>query len=212
MTTLNAYQPTQTPYAPQAPRLAPRAGAENIRYESGLNLDLNMGGGDSLLLKAAPHVPGAVAGFQARTGLSAGVSRAGRRTYSRSRARVGGGAGQFGGLLGAVKSSVIVGGLISIGVNGYQAMKGQQTWRQAGTTVAGDVASAAVGGAAGAAASAIATPMLVGMLGAGSMLVTLGSIGLGIAGYALADAWLRKTPFFQNMTATVSNTLGQLGL
>ncbi|MFP5502872.1 MAG: hypothetical protein ACLGIN_10315, partial [Candidatus Sericytochromatia bacterium] len=177
--------------------------------------DVFTGSGAEMAQKAAPPVPGAVAGFQARGGFGgvATAARRGRRVSTRGGARVGGaGAGQLGGVLGAIKSSVIVGGLISIGVNGYQAIKGQQTWRQAGTAVAGDLASAAVGGAAGAAASAIATPMLAGMLGAGSLIVTLGSIGVGIAAYAVADSWLRKTPFFQKMTGTVSSTLQSLGL
>lgn len=112
----------------------------------------------------------------------------------------------FGSVMGAIKSSVIVNGILSLAVNGYKVYTKQSTLGQAGGEFTGDMMSAVVGGAAGGVASAVGTFALAGILGTGLPL-TLAGIGLGIAGYMLADSVLKKTSFYQNAKAKVAQML-----
>lgn len=209
------------PYGINLP-LQPRAIKANNdgTYNVGVNVnpDSFKATGTALAMQAAPHVPGAVAGYQAKEGLVNGMRKArtirngqyrtkaygGRygssRSYKGKSAIGAGGNSIFGGIAKAVKSSILWGGAISLGLNAYKVIKKEQTIADATANVSGDLASAAVGGAAGATASAIATPILAGIFGPASFLVTLGGIGIGIGGYMLADHFLRQTSFFQNVT------------
>jgi hypothetical protein len=74
----------------------------------------------------------------------------------------------------------------------------------------GDLASGVVGGAAGAAASAIGTSVLGGVLGTGAMLSVAG-LGFGIAGYMIADHFLRQTATFQKLKDGAYKTFQGLG-
>ena len=220
------------PYGANLP-LKPRPIASNGdgTYNVGFNVnpDQYASTGAAIAMRAAPHVPGAVAGYQAKEGVVNGLRRARtvRNAQYRSRAYGGrygtssrsykgksavgtGGSTMFGGLGKAVKSSVLWGGAISIALNGYKVFKKEQTLAQASANVTGDVASAAVGGAAGAAASAIATPMRAAAFGPASLLVTLGGIGVGIAGYMVADHFLRQTTFFQTLTSKAQQLVAQV--
>ncbi|MEB3223954.1 MAG: hypothetical protein VKS61_17910 [Candidatus Sericytochromatia bacterium] len=128
-----------------------------------------------------------------------------RQGYSRrSNAQVGVGAGTrvVDRLANAVRSSVVWGAVISTGLNLWALSERRITGAQASANVVGDVMGAAVGGAAGAVASAAGTALLGGMLGTGLMM-WLTAAGLGIAGYVLADAWLRQTRFFNDVQAGV---------
>lgn len=130
------------------------------------------------------------------------------RTRSRSGASVGSSRTPAAfGIWSAVKSSVIIGGVISALTNGYALFKGQQTGAQAGANVAGDLVSSAVGGAAGAVASWMGCGMLASMGLAGGML-TVAGLGLGIAGYYVADKILRNTTLFQQFQHGVYAMLG----
>jgi hypothetical protein len=192
-----------------------KTGTYNVNLS--VNADQYMAQGSDLALKAAPHVPAAIAGYKAKEGIVDGLRSArrvrnasyraraygGRYSSSRSyrgKSAVGTGGGRmFSGITSAVKSSVIWGGLLSLAFNGYKVYKKEQTVSAAGTYIAGDVASAVVGGAAGAALSAVGTPILAGMLGPASILVTVGGIGLGIAGYYVADKFFRNTSLFASI-------------
>jgi hypothetical protein len=220
------------PYGANLP-LQPRpvAGNGNGTYNVNFNVnpDTYTSAGVQLATKAAPHVPGAVAGYQAKEGIVDGLRRARTIRNARYRSRayggrygsssrsykgksaVGSGSGtMFSGITKAVKSSVLWGGLISLGLNGYKVFKKEQTVATAGANVTGDLASAAVGGAAGAVASAVATPMLAAAFGPASLLVTLGGIGVGIAGYFVADKFLRNTSFFQNLTTKAHDLVAKV--
>lgn len=201
-------------------------GTYNVSFN--VNPDTYKSTGAAIAMQAAPHVPGAVAGYQAKQGIVNGLRRA--RTvrnasyrakayggrYSSSRAYKGksavgtGSSTMFGGITKAVKSSVLWGGVISLALNGYKVFKHEQTIARAGSNVTGDVASAAVGGAAGAVASAIATPMLAAAFGPASLLVTLGGIGVGVAGYFVADKFLRNTHFFQSLTTKAHDLIAKV--
>jgi hypothetical protein len=210
------------PYGANLP-LQPRPVSANGdgTYNVGVrvNPDTFKSTGVALAAQAAPHVPGAIAGYQAKEGIVNGMRKARtiRNAHYRSKAYGGrygssnrsykgkssvgsGSTTMFGGITKAVKSSILWGGAISLGLNAYKVFKKEQTVADATANVSGDLASAAVGGAAGATASAIATPILAGMFGPASFLVTLGGIGIGIGGYMLADHFLRQTSFFQNLT------------
>jgi hypothetical protein len=123
-----------------------------------------------------------------------------------ARASQAGRSAMFGSILSAVKTSVIVNGLFSLAINGWKVYNKTETVGQAGGEVTGDLMSAVVGGAAGGAASAVGTFALAGILGTGLPL-TLAGIGLGIAGYMLADGVLRKTKFFNDVKAKVTQML-----
>lgn len=216
---------------PQAPagvqvQQTGQSGTYNVSFD--VNADQYVATGTDLAVKAAPHVPAAIAGYQAKEGIVDGLRSARRvrnahyrtRAYGgrygssrsyRGRSAVGTGSNRmFGGITSAVKSSVIWGGVISLALNGYKVFKKEQTVSAAGTYVVGDVASAAVGGAAGAVASAIGTPILAGMFGPASILVTLGGIGLGIAGYFVADKFFRNTKLFESIHNGAYNTLSKV--
>ncbi len=123
-----------------------------------------------------------------------------------ARAGEAGRSAMFGSILGAIKTSVIFNGLFSLAINGYKVYAKQSTVGQAGGEVTGDLMSAVVGGAAGGAASALGTFALAGILGTGLPL-TLAGIGLGIAGYMLADGVLKKTSFYNSAKAKVASML-----
>ncbi|MDB5097824.1 MAG: hypothetical protein JWM80_2245 [Cyanobacteria bacterium RYN_339] len=127
----------------------------------------------------------------------------GRSNGGRSRV----GSAQPFGLWAAVKSSVIIGSLISVATNGWELYNKRETGAQAGANVAGDVASSAVGGAGGAVASYIGCGLLE-TFGAGGGLLTIAGIGLGIGGYFLADKLLRNTTIFKSFQSGVYKLFG----
>ncbi|HEY9724157.1 MAG TPA: hypothetical protein V6D47_19310 [Oscillatoriaceae cyanobacterium] len=181
----------------------------------------------SVATTAGPVVPGAIAGHTVRHAVVHSVRRAHSIRNARYRAKAYGGrygtsrayktkktavgtasGGILAGIKDAVKKSVIWGGLISVAINGYQLVKKQETTADAATNVAGDLVSSAAGGAVGAVASAVATPVLAGMFGPMSWVVTLGGIAAGIGGYMLCDHFLRQTSFFQGLQAKVRSMFG----
>ena len=201
-----------------APLSANPNGSYNVNFN--INPDQYKGQAASIVEKAAPFVPGAVAGHVAKQGMRSGMRIAKSGSRARARARGYGGRyssksptrrttasrstnSMFSGVVSAIKYSTLVGGIMSIFTNGGKLMRGEQDMKQTATNVAGDVTVAAAGGAAGAVASAVGTPILASMFGPMSMFVTLGGIGLGIGGYMLAENWIRKTPFFQKVTGSV---------
>jgi hypothetical protein len=111
------------------------------------------------------------------------------------------------GVWAAVKSSVIWGTVLSAGINGYQYFNKQETGAQAGANVSGDVVSSVVGGAAGALVSYAGGGMLAAM-GMSGIALSLTGIGLGIAGFFVADQLLRKTPMFQSFQSGVYKMFG----
>jgi hypothetical protein len=137
--------------------------------------------------------------------------RNGYRSYS-SNSRSRGGRSRVGsaqpfGLWAAVKSSVIIGSLVSVATNGWELYNKRETGAQAGANVAGDVVSSAVGGAGGAIVSYMGCGMLE-MMGAGGGLLTIAGIGLGIGGYFLADTLLRNTNLFKSFQSGVYKLFG----
>jgi hypothetical protein len=112
------------------------------------------------------------------------------------------------GLWGAVKTSALVSGGISLALNGYAMLKGQETFAEGGSNVVGDVAAGAVGGVGGAVVSSFGVPLIAGALGiAGGFPLTALSFGLGLGGYWLADKLFRKTSLFQSIKQDVFNLL-----
>jgi hypothetical protein len=112
------------------------------------------------------------------------------------------------GLWGAVKSSALVSGAVSLALNGYAVIKGQRTVAEAGSNVVGDVAAGAVGGVGGAVASAFGAPLIAGALGiAGGFPLTALTFGLGLGGYWLADKLFRNTGLFKSLKADVHSLL-----
>lgn len=181
-------------------------------------------GNDGLVKAGKAIIPGAIAGAKvARVMRSIGRGGRSRVGYSRSYAprnsygngynsgyrsqgyrsssRRTGGVMRSGGamsrIMSSVKTSLIVGTLISVVFNGYQLSKNQITKGEAGANIAGDVVSSAVGGAAAAVASMAGTALFGGMLGTGFAL-TAGGMAFGVAGFMVADYFLRKTTLFQN--------------
>lgn len=133
-----------------------------------------------------------------------GVRSSGRRTTGGAKVGM---KGDFGArMVGAVRSSVIVGTILSVVTNGWDLIQKRQTFAQAGSNVVGDVMSSAVGGLGGAVASSVGTAMLAGIVGTGFG-ATIAAVGLGIAGYAITDYFFRKTSFFQNVTAKTHQIL-----
>ena len=151
-------------------------------------------------------INGAMAPAKAKFSTAARSSRAATKAKNVSQGR----SLAFGGIMNAVKSSVIFNGILSLAMNGYKVFTKQQTVADGGANVTGDVASAAVGGAAGAVASAAGTALL-GSLGLAGLPLTLLTVGLGVGGYLVADTMFRKTNFFQTMTSSVRNALQGLG-
>jgi hypothetical protein len=131
----------------------------------------------------------------------------------RSMGRNGGGrVGQSGfqptfGVWAAVKSSVIWGSVLSVGMNAYKVFNKTETGAQAGANVSGDVVSSAVGGAAGALVSYAGGGMLAAM-GMSGLALSLSGIGLGIVGFFIADQLLRKTTMFQGFQSSVYKLFG----
>jgi YD repeat-containing protein len=155
---------------------------------------------------------GAAVGTARRTTTRVRYDQYGQRIASRSRsgqARVGSSSRQPAafGIWSAVKSSIIIGSVVSAVTNGYALLKGQVTGAQAGTNFAGDVVSSAVGGTAAAVASWAGCGMLASFGMAGGLL-TVAGIGLGIAGYFVADKLLRETTQFKSFQSGVYSMLG----
>lgn len=203
----SGYQTSPTaPGAPAAPTTRPVFNADSYAGYAQT--------ATQIATQAAPYMPGAVAGAKAAKGM--GLAKESFAKAARSRSpRVKANAGSagrglaFGGIMSAVKSSVLFNGLISLGLNGYKVYKKEQGVADAGANVTGDIASAAVGGAAGAVASAAGTALLAGVIGTGFPLTLVG-LGLGIGGYMLADTFFRKTALFQNIKTGVKNMLSKV--
>jgi hypothetical protein len=159
----------------------------------------------------APLAAGAIPGRSAAAsvGEAKGLFAKAARSKSATTAARAGQAGRsalFGSVMGAIKSSVIVNGLLTVAVNGYKLATGKATLADAGSAVSGDMMSAVVGGAAGGAASAMGTFALAGILGTGLPLTLVG-MGLGIAGYLVADSFLRQTKLYNDVKTSVRNML-----
>ena len=112
----------------------------------------------------------------------------------------------LGSITGAIKSSLIFNGLMSLAVNGYKVYKKQETMADGGANFAGDMTSALVGGAAGGLAAGAGTFLLAGILGTGLPL-TLAGMALGCVGYFIADNLLKNTSFYNKIKTTVHGWL-----
>jgi hypothetical protein len=168
-------------------------------------------------VKAVPFMPGAAAGKAIASAagdakmyrMKAAASRS-MRTKANASANARG--ATFAGIKSAVKSSVLVGGLLSLATNGWQVYKKQEDVATAGANVSGDLVSSAVSGAAGAAVSSIGTMALTAVGLTAGLPLTLAGIALGIGGYMIADKFLRATPIFQKLTSGVHDLLAKAGL
>lgn len=163
-----------------------------------------------LALEAAPYLHGAMVGHEGM----ASVRDTRRPTRGRAPARRGGRTSSVGrragsarasegalgaaleGVAGAAKSSALIGGAVSVGIHGYKVFQRQESLAEGGANVVGDVAAAAGGGAIGAAASAL----LTAALGLSGFPLAVVSLGVGLAGYLLGEAYVRRTPAFQKLT------------
>lgn len=210
------------------PSYAPRVSSQRDgNYQVAFNVDSNQV--QTMAMQAAPYAPGAMAGYVAKQGMAKGMRIAktarnaryrsaayggrygtSKRAVSRTTSTARSSGSMFSGVASAVKSSLLVGGLLSLFNTVPRLMRKEITVAQAGTLVAGDLTATAAGGAAGAVASAIGTPILAGMLGPGSIMVTLGAMALGVGGFVFADRWVRSTPFFQNVTNQTYSTLSAM--
>lgn len=220
---VNGYYATTTmpPAPPVAPPPPPLPGGAATGWPPAVTVPVNtapaygnQNGYDSYIqtaVSAAPYAQGIAPGKAAVSKVTEAkefFSKASRSKSASARANAGsaGRSAMFGSVLGAIKTSVIVNGLLSIGLNGWKVYNKEQSMATAGGNVAGDLTSAVVGGAAGGVASAAGTFVLAGILGTGLPL-TLAGIGLGIAGYMVADGMLKKTAFYNNLKAKVSQML-----
>lgn len=225
MSNVNAYYagPVATTVQPTAPG-QPQPVVVNVNNAQGyqqvpggvstFNADKYIQTATTVAQQVAPYAPGAVAGAKAAKGMGLAKESFAKASRSRSatvkaNAGAAGRSAAFGGIMSAVKSSVLFNGVISLALNGYKVFKKEQGVADAGANVTGDVAAAAVGGAAGAAASAAGTALLAGVLGTGFPLTVVG-LGLGIGGYMLADTFFRKTALFQNLKTGVKNALAKV--
>ena len=159
----------------------------------------------------APMVAGALPGRSAAAAVGEAKGFFAKAARSKSattaaRASSAGRSALFGSVMGAIRSSVIVNGVLTLAINGFKVATGKMSLADAGANVSGDMMSAVVGGAAGGAASAVGTFALAGILGTGFPL-TLAGIGLGIAGYMLADTFLRQTKLYNDVKTSVRNLL-----
>jgi hypothetical protein len=112
----------------------------------------------------------------------------------------------LGTVTGAIKSSVIFNGLLSLAINGYKVYNKQETMADGGANFAGDMTSAVVGGAAGGLAAGAGTFLLAGILGTGLPL-TLAGMALGCVGYFVADNLLKNTAIYNKIKTTVHGWL-----
>lgn len=161
--------------------------------------------------EAVPFIAGTVPGKVATSAVRESKAMFARAAKSRSataaaKASSAGRSALFGSVMGAIRSSVIINGVLSLGINGYKLFRNQTTMADAGANVTGDMMSAVVGGAAGGLASAAGTFALAGVLGTGLPLTLVG-MGLGVAGYLVADQFLRGTKIFQDVTGAVRRAL-----
>jgi hypothetical protein len=107
-----------------------------------------------------------------------------------------------GGFIGAVKSSVVVGAVMSLVVNAVMLNRGQENFAMATTNVTGDVIASGIGGMAGAGATMLGASILGGFMAPG-LLLTVGAGLCGIGGILLADTMLRQSQIFQTLQAKV---------
>jgi hypothetical protein len=107
-----------------------------------------------------------------------------------------------GGFIGAVKSSLVVGAVMSLVVNGVMLSRGQENFALATTNVASDVVASGVGGMAGAGATMAGAAILGGFMAPG-LLLTVGAGLCGLGGILLADTLLRQSQTFQNVQAKI---------
>lgn len=110
----------------------------------------------------------------------------------------------WGSITGAIKTSLIFNGLLSLAINGYMLYTNQETNQDAGANVAGDLTTAVVGGAAAGAATMGGTYLLAGILGVGLPL-TLCGMALGCVGYFLAANVWQSTSIYNQIKAAVHN-------
>lgn len=162
-------------------------------------------------VSAAPYTAGAMPGKAAVSKITEAKefflkAKKSKSAATAARAGEAGRSAMFGSILSAVKSSVIVNGVISLALNGWKVYNKEETLGQAGGNVTGDLMSAVVGGAAGGVCSALGTFALAGVLGTGLPL-TLAGIGLGIVGYMVADGWLKKTKIYNDVKTKVATML-----
>lgn len=152
-----------------------------------------------MAIEAAPYLHGAMVGHEGMASVRASARRRGGRVRAAGRgvsASEGLVGGALKGVLGAAKSSAVIGGAVSVGIHGYKVMQGQESVAEGGANVVGDLVAAAGGGAIGAAASAIGTAAF----GLSGIPLALVGLGLGMAGYILGEAYMRRTPLFQKVT------------
>lgn len=159
----------------------------------------------------APMVAGAIPGKTAAAAVGEAKGFFAKAARSKSattaaRASTAGRSALFGSVMGAIKSSVIVNGVLTLAINGFKVATGKMSLADAGANVSGDLMSAVVGGAVGGAASAAGTFALAGILGTGFPLTLVG-MGLGIAGYLVADSFLRNTKIYNDVKTSVRNLL-----
>ena len=103
-----------------------------------------------------------------------------------------------GGFFGALKCSLVVGGLMSLVVNAIGLSNGQENFAMATSNVTGDVIASGIGGAVGAGAAMAGSAILAGFMAPG-LLLTVCAGACGIAGIMLADAVLRQSQTFQDI-------------
>lgn len=103
---------------------------------------------------------------------------------------------------GAMKTSLIVGAAMSVGINLWRLANNQENFQMAATNVTGDLVATGVCGAVGAGATMLASAVLGGMLG-GGLLLTLCTGAAGLAGMLLADNMLRQSQWFNRLEYNV---------
>lgn len=221
MTTVNGYFTIPTapaaPAAPPAPMMPTMPGAAGA-WPTPVTVPVNNAPGYQTSGSADQYIQSAVSMAPYAAGVAPGKAAIGQvaeaKTFfakaaksksmaAKANAGAAGRSALMGSVVSAVKSSVLVNGILSLAMNGYKVYKNQETMGQAAGEVSGDLMSAVVGGAAGGAASAAGGMLLAGVLGTGLPLTLVG-IGLGIAGYMIADTMFRKTTFFTNVKTKVA--------
>lgn len=113
------------------------------------------------------------------------------------------------GAMPLAKRSAIFEGAVSAVTNGYGLLTGRENVATFGSNVVGDTLSGAAGGFGGAIAGAIGTAAL-GAIGLSGGFLTLGSIAIGMVGYALTEKMFRSTGIFHSITNTVHQALSGL--
>jgi hypothetical protein len=183
------------------------------------NYSSNGSGADAYIqsaVAAAPIGAGVMPGHSATNGVreakgfflrAKGTATSTRGMAAKAAAATNGRSALLGSVTGAIKSSMIFNGLLSLAINGWKLYNKQETTADAGANFAGDMTSAVVGGAAAGVASAAGTFILAGILGTGLPL-TLAGIAIGAAAYFVADNVLRGTNFFNSIKSKVHSMIG----